>query len=133
VKALYFSSQRAALPGGEEGLFIGGVKICPLGLSCSRPDMSGGGRTCPVGVFWKDTIICPVGCGLVRWCPDMSGGVRTCPVGVFWKDIFICPVRSGLVRWGADMSGGIRTCPVGVFWKDIFVLASPLDFSRPSL
>ena len=75
----------------------------------------------------------------------MSGGVRTCPVGVFWKDIFICPVGCGHVRWGPDLSGGsvleghiylsggVRTCPVGVFWKDTADLASPLDFSRPSL
>jgi len=59
-----------------------------------------------VGVFWKDTIICPVGSGLVRWCADMSGGIRICPVGVFWKDIFICPVGCGHVRWDPDLSGG---------------------------
>ena len=69
--------------------------------------MSGGVRTCPVEVFWKDTIICPVGCGLVRWGPDLSGGsvleghiylsggVRTCPVGC------------GHVWWDPDLTGGI--------------------------
>ena len=32
VEALFFRGQRAALPVGEEGLFIGGVENLPVGL-----------------------------------------------------------------------------------------------------
>ena len=113
MKALYFSSQRAALPGGEEGLFIGGVKICPLGLSCSRPDMSGGGADLSGGCVLEGhnylsggVRTCPVVSGHVRWGPDLSGGSVLEGHIYLSGEVRTCPVGCGHVRWDPDLSGG---------------------------